>query len=171
MAEAGEIRKKISIARAELDRVRINGKLTKKGKRNRAVLKKECKHISAAELVRYMEKQISLLRILKRGFYRRQKHEEARRVNHQFRVDAGQVYANMRERYWTGIKKMSAQSTRQLTTKMRQESCLRMSKMRAAIGYSSGKVKGRGIETPSGLRKLHRQFIAEFPLHQRRPGS
>jgi len=34
---------------------------------------------------------------LKRGFYQRQKHEEARRVNYQFNVDAGQVYANMRE--------------------------------------------------------------------------
>ena len=41
MAEVGEIRKKISFAKAELDRVRNNGKLTKKGKRNRAALKKE----------------------------------------------------------------------------------------------------------------------------------
>ena len=39
--------------------------------------------------------------------------EEARHVNHQFRVDAGKVYANVRE----VIKEMSAQSTRQLTTK------------------------------------------------------
>ena len=70
----------ITIAKAELDRVRINRKLTKKGKRNRAALKKECKHISAVELVSYMGKQRSLLRKLKRGFYRRQKHEEARRV-------------------------------------------------------------------------------------------
>ena len=68
VAEVGEIRKKISIAKAELDRVRINGKLTKKGKRNRAMLKEERKYISAAELVSYMEKQKSLLRKLKRGF-------------------------------------------------------------------------------------------------------
>ena len=97
MAQVGEIRKKISIPKAELERVRINGKLTKKGKRNRAMLKEECKDISVAELVSYMEKQKSLLRKLERGFYRRQKHEEARRVNHQFKVDVGQVYANMRE--------------------------------------------------------------------------
>lgn len=32
VAQMGEIRKKTSIAKAELDRVRINGKLTKKGK-------------------------------------------------------------------------------------------------------------------------------------------
>ena len=44
-----------------------------------------------------MEKQKSLLRKLKKGFYRGQKHEEARRVNHQFKVDAGQVCANIRE--------------------------------------------------------------------------
>ena len=61
------------------------------------MLKEDCKYISAAELVSYMEKQKSLLRKLKRGFYRRQMHEEARRVNPQFKVDAGQVYANMRE--------------------------------------------------------------------------
>ena len=67
------------------------------GKINKAIvklmlklmLKQECKQISAAELVSYMEKQKSPLRKLKRGFYRRQKHEEARRVNHQFNVDVG----------------------------------------------------------------------------------
>ena len=56
------------------------------------MLKEECKHISAAKLVSYMEKQKSLLRKLKR-----QKHEEAKHVNHQFKVDAGQVYPNMGE--------------------------------------------------------------------------
>ena len=68
VAKEGPIRKKISIAKSELDRVTINGKLTKKGQRNRHMLKKECKDISAAELVSYMEKQKSLLRKLKRGF-------------------------------------------------------------------------------------------------------
>ena len=43
-----------------------------------------------------MEKQKSLLRKLKRRFFRRQKHEKAKRLNRQFKVDAGQVYANMR---------------------------------------------------------------------------
>lgn len=47
MAEVGEIRIKILITKPELERVRINGKLTKKGKRNRAMLKEECKHIVA----------------------------------------------------------------------------------------------------------------------------
>ena len=97
MAQVGEIRKKILIAKAELERVRINRKLTKKRKRNRAMLKEECKHILAAELVTYMEKQKSLLRKLKRGFYWRQKHDEARSVNHHFKVNAGQAYAYVRE--------------------------------------------------------------------------
>ena len=65
VAQVGEIRKTISIAKAEFERVIINGELTKKGKRNRTVLKEECKHISAAELVSFMEKQTQ------RGFYRR----------------------------------------------------------------------------------------------------
>ena len=51
-----------------MERVRSNGKLTKTGKRNRAMLKEECKSISAAELVSYMEKQKSLLRKLERNF-------------------------------------------------------------------------------------------------------
>ena len=97
VVQVGEIRKKISIAKAELECVRINGKLIKKRKRKRAMLREECKHIAVAELVSYMEKQKSLLRKLKRGFYRRQEHQEARHVNHQFEVDAGQVYASTRE--------------------------------------------------------------------------
>ena len=39
VAQVGDIRKKISIAKAELERVRIKGKLTKKRKRNRAMLR------------------------------------------------------------------------------------------------------------------------------------
>ena len=35
-----EVRKKISIAQAELERIKENRKITKKGKRNRAVLEK-----------------------------------------------------------------------------------------------------------------------------------
>ena len=41
-----EVRKNISIAQAELERIKENRKITKKGKRNRAVLEKECKGLS-----------------------------------------------------------------------------------------------------------------------------
>ena len=94
VVEAGKIRKTISIAKAELGRLRSNKKLTKKGKRNRAILKEECKHIAAAELINYMERKKALLRKLKKGFCRRKRVEEVRRANQQFKLDAGQVYAN-----------------------------------------------------------------------------
>ena len=92
-----EVRKKISIAEAELMRLKENRKITKKGKRNRAFLEQECKGLSAVKLVSYMEKQKSILRKLKRGFSRSKKQEEARVLNQQFQTDASRVYANMRE--------------------------------------------------------------------------
>ena len=52
-----ELRSKISMAKAELERLRENRKLTKKGKRNRTLLLQECKVISAAELVSLFEHQ------------------------------------------------------------------------------------------------------------------
>ena len=115
-------------------------------------------------LFHFAMKKINMIIIITRGFYRRRKHEEARRVNYQFKVDEGQLYANIGEvldppppnshRQLTiiRIKKMSARSTRQLTTKMRIERCLRISRMQAPFGYSSGKAKGRGIGTPSGSK-------------------
>ena len=92
-----EVRKKISIAQAELEHIKENRKITKKGKRNRAVLEKECKGLSATKLVSFMEKQKAILRKLKRGFSRSQKNEEARILNQQFQADTSKVYANMRE--------------------------------------------------------------------------
>ena len=53
------IRKRLSIAQAELDRIKLNRKITKKGKKNRKMLLKDCKVISTAELVNFMEKEKS----------------------------------------------------------------------------------------------------------------
>ena len=92
-----EVRKKISIAEAELMRLKENRKITIKGKRTWAILKQECKGLSAVKLVSYMEKQKSILRKVKRGFSRSKKQEEARVLNQQFQTDASRVYANMRE--------------------------------------------------------------------------
>ena len=44
-AQAGEIRKNISIAAAEIERLGANRKLTSKGKKNRAKLLKNCKSL------------------------------------------------------------------------------------------------------------------------------
>ena len=89
---AQEIRKKISIAKGELTRIRENRKITKKGKRNRKILEKECKSISTAGLIDYMEKQKSRLRKLKKSFYRQKREKEAREINKQFQLDPGRVY-------------------------------------------------------------------------------
>ena len=56
-AQAGEIRKNISIAKAEKEKVRANRKLTRKAKENRVKLLKSCKSLSVAHLVDYMEKE------------------------------------------------------------------------------------------------------------------
>ena len=90
---AMELRRKISMAKAELERLRENGKLTKKGKRNRALLLRECKVISAAELVSYMEKKKSQLRKLRTQRIREVRNEEARSLNQQFTQNTKQVYA------------------------------------------------------------------------------
>lgn len=95
--KARSIRKKISIAKAEIDRLKENRKVMKRGKRNREILQKECKVLSIASLVNYMERQKCALRNLNRAFCRKKKNQEARVINQQFRDDAGCVYANMRE--------------------------------------------------------------------------
>ena len=69
-AQAGEIGKNISIATAEIERLTANRKLTSKGKKNRVKLQKNCKSLSVADLVVYMEKEKSKLRKLKRNFCR-----------------------------------------------------------------------------------------------------
>ena len=94
---ASELRKKISIAKVEVERLKENRKLTKRAKRNREILRAECRTISVSSLVGYMERQKSLLRKLKKGFVRGKRQEEARMINWQFKVDASRVYADMRE--------------------------------------------------------------------------
>ena len=81
------------MAKAELERLRENRKLTKKTKRNRTLLLRECKLISAAELVSYMEKKKSLLRKLRTQRIREVRNEEARSLNQQFTQDTKQAYA------------------------------------------------------------------------------
>ena len=69
-AQAGEVRKNISIPAAEIERLRANRKLTSKDKKNRAKLLKNCKSLSVADLVLYIEKEKSKLHKLKRNFWR-----------------------------------------------------------------------------------------------------
>ena len=90
-----ETRKKISIAKVEMERIMENRKLTKRGRKNRAFLEKKCRKISVAELVNYMEKNKMLLRKLKRGFCKKKTMEQSRVLNQQFQEDPGRVYVFM----------------------------------------------------------------------------
>ena len=83
---AAEVRKKISIAQVELERLKKNRKIPKKGKGNSAILEWN---------TRVCPRQKATLRKLKRGFSRTQKQDEARVLNQQFQVDARRVYSNM----------------------------------------------------------------------------
>ena len=71
--------------------------ITKKGKKNRLELQKECQIISAASLVNYMEKKKSDLRKLKKAYWRRKKQEKSRALNRKFELDPGRVYAGIKE--------------------------------------------------------------------------
>ena len=59
LTQALELRRRISIATAELDRIKKNKKITERGKRNKAMLEKECCKVSAASLVAYIERKKS----------------------------------------------------------------------------------------------------------------
>ena len=81
------IRKKISIAKAEVERLKENRKITKQGRKNRVTLQEECNiAIAIAGLANYMEKKQSLFRMLKKGFHRKKKQEESRTINSQFKM-------------------------------------------------------------------------------------
>ena len=70
-AKACKIQGNISIAKAELERIKLNKEITKKGRRNQGLLAKECGTLSVASLISYMEKEKSKkskLRKLKRSY-------------------------------------------------------------------------------------------------------
>ena len=82
----------ISIAKAELERIKENRKITRKARKNRKELAEECKTISASTLVNFMEKQKTRLRKLKKSFLRLKKEKEAIELNKQFEMYTGKVY-------------------------------------------------------------------------------
>ena len=92
-----EIRRLLSRAQAEIDRIKKNQKINKNGKRSQKILLQHCKAISVAELVNFMEKEKSKLRKQKRVFARKKKNEEARKLNNMFQNDPGRVYNSFKE--------------------------------------------------------------------------
>ena len=87
-----DIRNKISIAKSELERLQENRKVTKKGKRNRTMLREALKgDICVSAMNNYMEKTKSALRKVKRWSCRRKKQEEARSFKRGFKKDPGRI--------------------------------------------------------------------------------
>ena len=75
----------------------MNRKLTRRGRKNRELLKMECKTLSVGELVNYMERNKAVLRKLKKGFVRRKKVGESRFFNRTYQVDPSRVYKGFNE--------------------------------------------------------------------------
>ena len=94
MTTTEAIRQNISIAKAEIERMKANRKMSKKGKKNRENLLQELKNLSVAELISYMDREKSRLRKLKKGFSLSKKLEEAKQLNRKFQLDSMMVYSN-----------------------------------------------------------------------------
>ena len=69
-----------------MERLRKNRKTTKKGIKNRNILKEECKTIAAFELVNFMERKKSTFKKPKKRFSRKKKQEESRIANRNFKL-------------------------------------------------------------------------------------
>ena len=91
--QVGELRKKISTAPAELERLRLNRKITKKGRKNRIFLTQEYGTLSGGSLVSYIERKRCDLGKLKRSTERGVKKEESRAINKRFESDPSGVYS------------------------------------------------------------------------------
>ena len=92
-------------AKAEMERLKANCKITKNGRRNREKLLKSCKIISVAELLSFMEREKSNMRKLKRGYWREKK--EVRQMNRKFQ----EVYIPTSVKCWPKSLKMIGPST------------------------------------------------------------
>lgn len=87
-----ETRTIISKATAEIERLRCNGKLRKKGRKNRDELAKECNVLSVRELVILIERKKTVLRKLSRKRRRKSAQREAKKLNDMFRHKTGKVF-------------------------------------------------------------------------------
>ena len=124
-------------------------KISKKGKKNRAMLENECGKVSAITLVTYMEKKKTDLRKLKRSHYRKQKQEESKVLNGRFQADPGSVYSSFNE-----MIKEEKDNTRpkyttpQCTTEGSGGKCLKTSIRRVHTGNHCG---NRQVRTEAPL--------------------
>ena len=155
-----EIRRKLSIAKAELDRIKKNGRITRKGRRNRKDLLKECTVISVEELVNFMEKETSRLRKLKRVYVREKKTEEARKINKAFQQDPRRVYSSLREMVSEQADK-ERPNTKQ-GVRPRAMEFLRILNKQQVTGRHCGRARGLGTSRQSGWKRSDRPLQAVY---------
>ena len=151
-----ETRKKISIAKAEMERIKENRKLSKRGRKNRAFLEKECTKISVPELVSYMDKNKMLLRKLKRGFCKKKVMEESRVLNRQFQEDPGRVY----DGFNCMSKNIGNQTSGLAPTQVRKTNKgLKTLTRQVDTGKSCGRQRGLVTNQRYGYRKSREQYM------------
>lgn len=171
MAQEQVIRAKLSKAKAEMERIKSNRKITKKGRKNRTELMKDWKIISIAELVKYMEKEKSKLRNLKRGYVRRKKLEEAKRINRPFHQDPGSVFCSFKKIIENQDDTKIQNTTPVGQTKKTTKKDLTILWKQLGSGNCCEKEKGQGMSQPIDLKKSKGRFVKEFHYPRRKSST
>ena len=94
--EIKEVRSRLSKCKAEIERLTVNGRLTKKGRRNRQQIQNECGEISHYVLVCYMEKLKKRIKYLSKKRSRKLRNEKARLLNNEFQKNQKGVFDKFR---------------------------------------------------------------------------
>ena len=99
--EIKSVRALISKTVAELNRIQVNGRLTRRSKRNRKEILKGCGTISSYNLTCYIEKLKKRIKYLSRKRSRKIRSEKARIINMDFVNDPKKVF----DKFRTAIEK------------------------------------------------------------------
>ena len=87
-----DVRSRLSKCSAELNRLKINGRFTKRTKRNREEIRKECGEITHHTLICYMEKLKKRIKYLSKKRSRKLRSEKARKLNNkEYSINFGTV--------------------------------------------------------------------------------
>ena len=129
--------------------------MTKTGKKDRSLLRKERRSLSASSLVSFTEKQKSLLRKLKVSFGRKWRQEEGKVLNRQFKEDPSRLYAtittmaaedpdNARPKYKVARKEDQASTSKGASSDIVEAE---------GFGENSGRRGGLRMKMQNGSRK------------------
>ena len=113
-----------------------------------------------------MARKKSALKKLKKGFSKKKKQEESRIANRDFKLDPGQVYANMNEM----LEKDEDNERPKYKTPSQEEERDMFENIEEAItsGRNCGRRKALEISAQVGWRKGKRQLISEHPPRSRK---